>query len=57
MELGIIACWKIRYRHHMLRENVRDIERRAKKRDINMKKTTGAKGMSDGYDPHMLYVS
>lgn len=41
----------------MLCENVRDIEGRAKKRDINKKKTAGTKWVSDGHGPHMLDVS
>lgn len=57
MDQGVIAAWKAEYRLLYLKESLEDIETQEQRRQQNIGKKAGMKGMEEGYDPHMLDVT
>lgn len=57
MDMGIIAAWKKLYRYEMLHQILKDVETRQKRREDSIAMPPGMRGLSEGFDPHMLDVT
>lgn len=57
MDMCIIAAWKKRYLYHILRQIMSELESRQELRDNCSSVLAGMRGMTEGFDPHILDVT
>lgn len=54
MDMGIIAAVKVRYRHILLRRTADVLDTREELRELYKNRTSGTRGLSEGYQAHVL---